>query len=57
MDEYGKKIKDEKLNFDGMKFIHVIMVIRRTLWLGTFVVVGWTLLMILMTFYILYIFQ
>jgi hypothetical protein len=57
MDEYGKKIKDEKLNFDGMKFIHVIMVASRTFWLGTFVVVGWTLLMILMTFYIFYIFQ
>ncbi len=31
---------DEKLNFDGMKFIHVITVARRTPWLGTFVVVG-----------------
>jgi hypothetical protein len=53
MDEYGKKFMDEQLNFDGMKFIHVIIVFRKTLWLGTFVVVGWPLIMILMTFYIL----
>jgi hypothetical protein len=58
MDEYGgERIMDEKLNFDGMKFIHVIKGSRRTPWLGTFVVVEWPLLMILMIIYILYIFQ
>jgi hypothetical protein len=48
---------DEKLNFDGMKFIHVIKGSKRTPWLGTFVVVEWPLLMILMIIYIFYIFQ
>jgi hypothetical protein len=45
---------DEKLNFNGMKFIHVIMVAKRTPWLGTFVVVGWPLLMNLMFGYFTY---
>jgi hypothetical protein len=31
MDEYGKKFMDEQLNFDGMKFIHVIIVARTPL--------------------------
>jgi len=57
MDEYGGKIMDEKLSFDGMKFIHVIKGPRRTPWLRTFVVVEWPLLTILVTLYILYIFQ
>jgi len=48
---------NEKLNFDRMKFIHVIKGFRKTPWLRTFVIVEWPLLMILMTFYILYIFQ
>jgi hypothetical protein len=26
----GKKIMDEKLNFDGIKFIHVITIVKRT---------------------------
>ncbi len=30
-DEYGKKLMDEKLNFDGIKFIHVITIAKRTL--------------------------
>jgi hypothetical protein len=29
-DEYGQIFIDEKLNFDGMKFIHVITIPRRT---------------------------
>jgi hypothetical protein len=57
MDDYGKKFMDEKLNFDGMKFIHLITIAKRTPWLKTFVVVGWPLLMILMTLHIIYIFQ
>jgi hypothetical protein len=28
-DEYGKKLMDEKLNFDGIKFIHVITIAKR----------------------------
>jgi hypothetical protein len=28
--EYGQIFMDEKLNFDGMKFIHVITIARRT---------------------------
>jgi hypothetical protein len=28
--EYGQIFMNEKLNFDGMKFIHVITISRRT---------------------------
>jgi hypothetical protein len=52
-----KNLMDEKLKFDGMKFIHVIMIVRKTPWLTTFVVVGCPLLMILITLYICYICQ
>ncbi len=52
-----KFFMDEKLKFDGMKLIHVITVVKKTLWLTTFVIVGCPLLMILITLYILYIFQ